>query len=121
MAEKLENRKNINAPFRDTLCSWNANFSIFWARVIGASGVEMFQEHSVSPNGALMFFLFSSFSAIFFRFIFHYHGNKVTSEIFSTDVTRRYKKTTHVRKLQPPPQEEKNHHHPQVGGGSSPS
>ena len=42
----LENMKKINAPFGDTLCSWNANFFIFWARVIGASGVEMLMSDS---------------------------------------------------------------------------
>ena len=33
----LENIKKINAPFGDTLCSWNVNFFIFWARVTDAS------------------------------------------------------------------------------------
>ena len=42
----LENMKKINAPFSDTLCSWNANLLILWAWVTDASGVEMLMSDS---------------------------------------------------------------------------
>ena len=79
------------------------NISTPEAPITLAQNMEIlaFQEHSVSPNGALIFFIFSSyFLAIFchlFRFIFHFHGNKATSDIFDRRHTT-LQKTSHIRK-----------------------
>ena len=54
----LENMKKINAPFGDTLCSWNANFFIFRRRISNLNKVILMLYHYNDNDNVLLLKMF---------------------------------------------------------------